>query len=146
MADGKRAFGGLNTSALMSRIRSKGNRSTEMRLVTVFRAAGITGWRRGAKLAGKPDFVFSSRRVAVFVDGCYWHGCPQHFKRPSANVAYWDAKIRRNKSRDRRISRELKRSGWTVVRVWEHDLKQGHALRLLKRLKRALNSPAKSCC
>ena len=63
-------------SALMARCRGSGNRATELRLIALMRAGHITGWRRGSRLPGRPDFVFAARRLAVFVDGCFWHGCP----------------------------------------------------------------------
>lgn len=123
-------------SEVMSRIRSSGNRDTELVLVALMRAHGITGWRRGQKLPGRPDFVFRRERVCVFVDGCFWHGCPLHFRRPKSRRAFWDAKIARNKARDRRVARELRAAGWKVLRVWEHALKKPGPL--LARLRRAL--------
>jgi DNA mismatch endonuclease, patch repair protein len=71
--------------------------------------------------APRPDIVFPSEKVAVFVDGCYWHGCADHGTRPRTNSAYWDAKIGRNQARDARNTAALKAAGWTVVRVWEHE-------------------------
>lgn len=74
-------------------------------------------------VVGKPraDIVFLRDRVAVFVDGCYWHGCPEHFRMPSSNTEYWTAKIERNRARDQRVSAALREAGWRVVRVWEHE-------------------------
>ena len=69
----------------------------------------------------RPDLVFKRARVAVFVDGCFWHGCPEHCRRPGSNVDYWNAKIERNRSRDVRNEAALAGAGWTVVRVWEHE-------------------------
>jgi DNA mismatch endonuclease (patch repair protein) len=69
----------------MSKICGSGNRGTELRLIEIFKARGITGWRRKYKLPGKPDFVFPKARVAVFVDGCFWHGCPKHCRMPRSN-------------------------------------------------------------
>lgn len=77
--------------------------------------APLPGVRRTA------DVVFTKAKVAVFVDGCYWHGCPEHYRRPRSNQSYWDAKVSRNVSRDREIDQLLKEDGWTVIRVWEHD-------------------------
>jgi DNA mismatch endonuclease, patch repair protein len=71
-------------SEVMSHIRSHGNKDTELRLMQIFRAARNTGWRRKQNLPGKPDFVFRNARVAVFVDGCFWHGCPKHYRPPSS--------------------------------------------------------------
>jgi DNA mismatch endonuclease (patch repair protein) len=107
----------------MSRIRSRGNSSTELRLIELMRGAGITGWRRKSKLCGRPDFVFPRYRVAVFVDGCYWHGCRKCGLNSKSNTEYWKSKIAGNMKRDRANSKTLRGDGWTVVRVWEHDLK-----------------------
>jgi DNA mismatch endonuclease, patch repair protein len=69
----------------------------------------------------RPDVVFTRRRVAVFVDGCYWHGCPEHGELPKANREYWSAKINGNRQRDRRVNAALLAAGWLVVRMWEHE-------------------------
>ena len=106
----------------MSLIRSRGNKATELRLIEIFHEFGITGWRRNQPLLGKPDFTFRRERVVVFVDGCFWHGCPRCYRRPSSNQEFWDAKIANNRKRDRLVSRELRRLGWQVVRIWQHQL------------------------
>lgn len=69
-------------SQIMAAVRSTGNRTTELRLASILRANGITGWRRHQPLPGKPDFVFRRERLAVFADGCFWHGCPRHLRMP----------------------------------------------------------------
>jgi DNA mismatch endonuclease, patch repair protein len=117
-------FGGLSRSELMSRIRSGDNATTEMRLVELFRKAGVVGWRRNYKLEGKPDFVFPDARVAVFADGCFWHGhgCPRNLS-PKTNVAFWKKKIRKNRTRDQAVTRRLNTTGWRVIRIWECRLK-----------------------
>jgi DNA mismatch endonuclease, patch repair protein len=69
----------------------------------------------------RPDIAFTARKVAVFVDGCFWHGCPQHGSRPAVNVWYWEPKLRRNTERDRLADAALAAAGWAVVRVWEHE-------------------------
>lgn len=107
----------------MSAVRSRGNKATEMRLAKFFRKHGIKGWRRHLPLLGKPDFVFRKGRLAVFVDGCFWHGCPKHLRRPKGNRRYWQQKIERNRKRDLFVTRNLRRTGWRVSRVWEHELK-----------------------
>ena len=136
-------------SAVMSAIRSRGNAATELRLIAIFRAHGITGWRRGATLRWKaddaklkafrvrPDFVFRARKLAVFVDGCFWHGCPLHATQPKTNAAFWRKKIAANRTRDRLVTRTLRARGWTVLRIWQHELKPANARRLLTRLRRA---------
>jgi DNA mismatch endonuclease (patch repair protein) len=117
----------------MSRIRSRGNSSTEVALMAVMRKAGIFGWRRKSKLCGKPDFVFTRFRTAVFVDGCYWHGCRKCGLGSKSNNEYWGPKIAGNMSRDRRNTRALRADGWKVVRIWEHDLKT-HPMKCLKKI------------
>ncbi|WP_074580334.1 very short patch repair endonuclease [Polaromonas sp. JS666] len=121
-------------SDVMSRVRSRGNQSTEMRLATIFRTNGITGWRRNQKLLGKPDFVFRTQRVCVFVDGCFWHGCPACYRRPNSNQLFWDTKLQRNTARDRLVTRELRKQGWRIIRIWEHQLSEKNRKRLLWRL------------
>jgi DNA mismatch endonuclease (patch repair protein) len=123
-------------SEVMGLIRSRGNRRTEMRLIEAFRSEGIKGWRRHLPLPGKPDFAFRAERLLVFVDGCFWHGCARCYRRPASNRTYWDAKVIRNKTRDREVTRELKKRGWRVLRVWEHDLKA--MPRLIRRVRKAL--------
>ena len=132
-------------SDVMSRIRGRGNKDTELALMRVFRAHCITGWRRYQPVFGKPDFVFPKRRVAVFVDGCFWHGCPQHATKPRNNAAFWRKKFAANQSRDRLVTRTLRKIGWRVLRIWEHELARKNETRLVARLRRALNpSPLRS--
>jgi len=119
MAD---VFTKAERSAVMSRIRGRGNKATELALMKLFRRHGISGWRRQQPVFGKPDFIFRRERLALFVDGCFWHGCPRCYRRPKSNRKFWDAKIARNRERDRKVSRELRRLGWRVIRIWEHDL------------------------
>lgn len=126
----------------MSRIRGAGNKDTELRLIQVFRTSGITGWRRGSKLPGKPDFVFPKLKTAVFVDGCFWHGCPRHFIKPKGNAKFWRDKISTNRARDRKVNRTLRRLGWKVVRVWQHALKRRDEPQLVRRLMRILGRSA----
>jgi DNA mismatch endonuclease, patch repair protein len=113
-------FGGLTRSELMSRIRSTGNKSTEEKLLRLLRLHRITGWRRHAKLTGKPDFVWPKLKIALFVDGCFWHGhnCDNNTTRKQ-NVVYWRNKILGNRLRDKRVARNLRKKGWSVIRLWE---------------------------
>jgi DNA mismatch endonuclease (patch repair protein) len=127
-------------SEIMSRIRGHGNKDTEVALMKLLRIHHVTGWRRKQPVFGKPDFVFRTARVAVFVDGCFWHGCPKHCNTPASNRPFWEKKLAANKSRDRRVGRELRKLGWRIVRIWEHDLtKRGAAC--IRRIKTALSSP-----
>ncbi len=119
MAD---VFTKAKRSAVMSLIRGSGNRDTELRLIGIFKAHDITGWRRGSPMVGKPDFVFPKLRLAVFVDGCFWHACPRHFRLPQSRSEFWAQKISRNQDRDRLVNRTLRKNGWKVVRIWEHAL------------------------
>jgi len=138
-------FSRAKRSEVMSHIRGKGNKSTELKLLKLFRDHHIKGWRRHQPLIGKPDFVFQKKRLAIFVDGCFWHACPQHFRMPSSNREFWEKKISSNTQRDRIVSRQLKREGWTVIRFWEHDMKGGRGFNLkIRRLKKILEkgSPA----
>lgn len=134
MAD---VFSKRKRSQVMAAIRSKGNRTTELRLVTILRAAGITGWRRHLRLPGSPDFAFPAARLAVFVDGCFWHGCKAHCRIPKSRRAFWRGKISRNMDRDKAAAGALRRAGWRVARIWEHALHQPG--RVTGRLARLLN-------
>lgn len=125
-------------SSLMSRIRSHGNAATELRLVRLLKHSDIAGWRRHYRLIGKPDFVFQKFRLAVFVDGCFWHGCPRCYSEPKSNRAFWRRKIAANRKRAVSVKRELQKSGWRVFRIWQHELKRKNETRLLARLKRAM--------
>jgi DNA mismatch endonuclease (patch repair protein) len=98
----------------------------------------ISGWRRHAALFGRPDFTFRAQRVAVFVDGCFWHGCPRHGTRPRHNRGFWQRKLDGNRARDRRVSRALRAQGWRVLRIWEHALAKRNEARLAQRLRTAL--------
>ena len=131
-------------SAVMAQIRGSGNKDTELRMIMLFRAHSITGWRRKARIFGKPDFVFRGARIALFVDGCFWHGCPKpkHAPLPKNRAEWWAAKLSRNKIRDRLVTRTLKREGWRVLRVWECDLGKKNEPRVMRRIIRALNSRA----
>ena len=131
-------FSKAKWSEVMSGIRGRGNKDTELALTRLFRAHGITGWRRNQGIFGKPDFVFRQVRLALFVEGCFWHGCPKHAKKPKNNRVFWQKKLGNNKARDRVVSRALRRAGWRVLRIWEHELSGKFQARLLQRIQRAL--------
>ncbi|MFN0303570.1 MAG: very short patch repair endonuclease [Burkholderiales bacterium] len=133
-------FSKAKRSEVMSRIRSHGNKDTELALIRFFRAQHITGWRRNQPVFGKPDFVFSKLRVAVFVDGCFWHGCLQHATKPRSNAAFWRRKFAANKARDRLVTRTLCSAGWLVLRIWEHELVAKNAARLATRIWKRTNA------
>lgn len=136
-------------SDVMSRIRSRGNKDTELALATLLRRQGFTGWRRqiqirasprrGEGMRVRPDFVFPKLRLMIFVDGCFWHACPLHATKPKGNAAFWRRKLAANKARDRRVNWALRRAGWRVLRIWEHELTKKQEARLVARLRRALS-------
>jgi DNA mismatch endonuclease (patch repair protein) len=125
-------------SDVMSRIRGRGNKATELALAKLFRRYKITGWRRNQKVFGKPDYVFRQVRLALFVDGCFWHGCPKHGTRPKSNVAFWKKKFARNQARDRLVTRTLRSGNWRVLRIWEHELARKNEPRLVRRIQQSL--------
>ena len=192
MAD---VFSKAKRSFVMSRIRSRGNKGTELALAKLFRRHKIIGWRRQVLILGRdgalrrprpsaqrgrnersdacflarvsrrlalrsatgtarrslptfrvrPDFIFRKERLAVFVDGCFWHGCPRHGTQPKGNAAFWKRKFAGNLARDRRVDRALRRAGWRVLRIWEHalrpaNLRPQNEVRLVRRILRARGS------
>jgi DNA (cytosine-5)-methyltransferase 1 len=99
------------------------NTSVEIELRRLLRAAGLKGYRlHDHRVPGHPDVVFSAARVALFVDGCFWHGCEKCYREPKSNKAYWQMKVRRNQDRDARVTAMCKKQGWRVVRLWEHEI------------------------
>ena len=122
-------------SALMAKVRSKGNRSTELKALEALRASGIEGWvQHPPDISGRPDFYFSEERLAVFVDGCFWHACPRCGRIPKTNVVFWSTKITGNRRRDRSVSKALRKHGYRVLRVWEHELREDTWVRRLTRM------------
>ena len=111
-------------SEIMSKVKSNKNKSTELRLIELFRKRGVTGWRRNYPVKGKPDFVFLSKRIAVFVDGCFWHGHDCRNTRPASHKEFWDKKRERNMARDREVTARFTARGWKVIRIWECELKK----------------------
>ena len=112
----------------MARIRSHGNYTTELRFIKLMRHYKISGWRRRSKLLGRPDFVFTKHKVAIFIDGDFWHGNPNKFRLPKSNCAYWEKKIEGNRKRDRQVNKALKHEGWRVLRIWESALRDEEAI------------------
>lgn len=123
----------------MSRIRSHGNKETELALARLFRLHRITGWRRHAPIFGKPDFVFRKEGLVIFVDGCFWHNCPKHSNMPVNNRDFWRKKLGGNKRRDKLVTKTLEQQGWIVIRIWEHDL-VGIELDFIQQIKTLLNA------
>jgi DNA mismatch endonuclease (patch repair protein) len=137
MAD---VFSKKKRSEVMAAIRSKGNRDTELRLMSILKTYKISGWRRHSPLPGKPDFAFRRERVVVFIDGCFWHNCPLHGRTPTTNRSYWVKKMERNRKRDLRVNQLLIEKGWRVLRFWEHQLKEHNilAMKIQKALKNSV--------
>lgn len=120
------SFGAVSEthSRRMGAIKGKGNRTTEARFRAMLVRAGVRGWTIRTKgIEGKPDFYFTESRVAVFLDGCFWHGCPRCGHVPSINRPFWKAKIERNQKRDRATVELLSQIGVRTLRFWEHELK-----------------------
>jgi len=121
-------------SRVMSSVKSSGTK-LERRFEQRLREAGLEGFLRNySELPGKPDFVFPAKQVAVFVDSCFWHGCPSHLRMPESRRDYWEDKIARTRARDQKRTDELTQLGWKVVRVWEHDLDSNQTLAELEAL------------
>jgi len=109
-------------SEVMSAIKSKGTK-LEKKLKSGLDSRRIKGYKQNCdEIYGRPDFVIKKARIAIFLDSCYWHGCPKHLRMPSSHQDYWESKIERNYKRDRAVSKELRSEGWRVIRIWEHSL------------------------
>lgn len=119
-------------SEIMGKIKSKGNKSTELKLIRFFKENNIKGWRRNYKIKGHPDFVFLKKKVAIFVDGCFWHGHDCRNTRPKKNEEFWNKKISKNMQRDEFITKYLNQLGWKVIRIWECELNKYQELNLQK--------------
>lgn len=114
-------------SDIMKRVKSKGNVSTEVKLMNLFKQYNIKGWRRNYKVKGKPDFVFLNKKIAVFVDGCFWHGHDCRNTIPKDNSDYWDKKRGNNRKHDMKITELFNNRGWMVIRIWECTLQKKNA-------------------
>lgn len=122
-------------SWIMSQVKSSGNKTTEQQIIGVLRRNKVTGWRRNYAIFGKPDIAFPKCKVAIFVDGYFWHGHPDKCRIPKTNRKYWLKKIVRNKERDARVNTVLRENGWKVVRIWEGEVNKQSTL---SRIRRAL--------
>lgn len=122
-------------SEIMRCIKSNNNTSTELKLIGVFREMDISGWRRKYPVKGHPDFVFLRGKVAIFVDGCFWHGHDCRNTRPSDNYEYWEKKRARNIMNDEQITLLFRNRGWIVIRIWECELKKKNREMLMQKLK-----------
>ncbi|MFB3918357.1 MAG: very short patch repair endonuclease [Terriglobales bacterium] len=138
-------FSGVSTtrSRIMSSIRGKGNKTTEVTLRLALVRAGISGWRLHAQdVPGRPDFFFPAQRLAVFVDGCFWHGCPKCGHAPSTRREFWQAKIKRNRQRDHKTKWALHADSIRTLRVWEHSLRDARQIsRVIRQIQALLSAP-----
>jgi DNA mismatch endonuclease (patch repair protein) len=126
----------------MTRIKSRDNRSTELKFRAALSRAGVGGWTIQPEMYGHPDIAFIPAQVAVFLDGCFWHGCEKHFRAPKTNAQTWVKKIKANIARDARVLSELIRDQWKVFRIWEHDIADEPTLKgIVLRVARAADTP-----
>ncbi len=128
-------------SFCMSRIKGRDTRP-ELRIRKALWSLGYR-YRIDTGLPGRPDIVFQKQKVAVFIDGCFWHRCPRHYQAPATNPEFWEKKITRNVERDRKIDNELACQGWIVKRIWEHEVRE-EPLRVIEDLVLLLRSRGKS--
>jgi DNA mismatch endonuclease, patch repair protein len=135
MAD---VFSPKKRSQIMARVRGRGNKSTELTFVQLLRGSGIQGWRRHKNVFGRPDFIFPKLKLAVFIDGCFWHGCPAHASSPMTNSVFWKRKLEANRKRDKTVTRTLRNRGWRVMRIWQHSLLKKNQRACLMRLSKVL--------
>jgi DNA mismatch endonuclease, patch repair protein len=131
-------------SNLMSRVRDR-DTSPELEVRRQLFSRGLRGYRLRPKLPGKPDIVYSRAKLAIFIDGCFWHGCPRCYTRPATRRPYWDNKLAENVSRDKAVDRSLKEMGWKTLHFWEHDVKKAPG-RIVKRVKISLDARAHILC
>jgi DNA mismatch endonuclease (patch repair protein) len=121
-------------SAVMKAVKSRNTKTTEIKMMKIFKELHIIGWRRTYPLIGKPDFVFPKKRIAIFVDGCFWHGHDCRNVTPSDNAEFWEAKRIYNKKHDEEVTQILVQKNWTVIRIWECELKKKNREVLLNKL------------
>ncbi len=120
---GRESIDNKGRSQLMSRIRSKRNKSTEIKFSMILVRAGICGWKiRPPEVFGHPDIIFPKYQLAIFIDGCFWHCCPRCGHIPKTNQEYWIKKLKGNIERDNRQRIKLRNDGWIIYRFWEHEL------------------------
>ena len=121
-------------SKIMASVKPFGNKTTEMAMSVLLRENELLGYRKHWPIAGKPDFAWPKIKTALFVDGCFWHGCPRCKRVPSSNKKFWERRIAGNRRRDRRVSRALRKDGWAVIRVWECSLTKRGTIQRIRAL------------
>ena len=131
MAD---VFNVKKRSDIMSKVRSNNNKSTELKLMQIFKENNIVGWKRKYPVKGHPDFVFLDKKIAIFVDGCFWHGHDCRNTIPSNNAEYWNKKRLHNIQHDAEITTLFEQRNWKVIRIWECELKKSNRTQLLEKL------------
>lgn len=132
----------LSRSENMRAVRAR-NTAPELELRRLLSGAGLRGYRLHPQLPGHPDVAFLGRRIAIFLDGCYWHGCPLHYSAPATRMAFWAAKLRANVLRDAAVDAALRDAGWVSIHVWQHELRD--PARVVERVRSALAGPRASC-
>jgi DNA mismatch endonuclease (patch repair protein) len=110
-------------SQTMKAVKSK-NSKMEVKFRSTLWRLGFRFYKNVGTMPGKPDIVFPRKKIIIFLDSCFWHGCPLHLRLPSSNVEYWQAKINRNQSRDEKINNIYSEMNWRIFRIWEHELKE----------------------
>ena len=121
----------------MARIKSK-NTGPELVLRKLLAKNKVRGYRLHYKIVGKPDLVFPKKQLAIFIDGCFWHKCPDCFIKPSSRTEFWKEKIKNNIKRDKKVNKLLAKNDWKILRIWEHELRKNPdkaCLKIIKRLK-----------
>lgn len=131
-------FSPQQRSAVMKAVKSKNTKTTELKMIKVFKDNRIIGWRRTYPLKGKPDFVFPKQRVVIFVDGCFWHGHDCRNVTPKDNADFWNKKRAYNKAHDLEVSNFLELNGWKVLRIWECELKKKNIDQTINKIKNFL--------
>lgn len=127
-------FSSEKRSAVMKAVKSRNTKTTELKMIEIFKELHIIGWRRTYSLIGKPDFVFPKKRIVIFVDGCFWHGHDCRNVTPSDNAEFWEAKRLYNKKHDEEVTQTLAQKNWTVIRIWECELKKKNRELLLEKI------------
>ena len=126
-------------SAVMKAVKRRNTKTTELKMIEIFKELHIIGWRRTYPLIGKPDFVFPKKRIVIFVDGCFWHGHDCRNVTPSDNAEFWEAKRLYNKKHDEEVTQTLVQKNWTVIRIWECALKKKNRELLLEKISIIVN-------
>ena len=132
-------FNNEKRSEIMRKVKSKKNKSTELRLIDIFKQNGITGWKRNYPVKGHPDFVFLKEKVAVFVDGCFWHGHDCRNTRAAENKEQWQKTCERNMKNDKDVTVMYEARRWKVLRIWECELKKRNETILVEKIQSILS-------